>query len=337
MLGTVYPNHPLVKNISDSICRKVEQLRQENKLIANANCLAASKPKAELIMLILIPLAIISLPIFKIAPQPLIDICRNSYLEAAACYLAGIMLVLGTLLYANHRKLGAIGWLTLAGIVIMLAVNYAFAQWALVLLLSFFPAVGLIAALVAPYLYSRWNRARNLSKSARKNQLAFNDKVLFDVYKEGAASFLSSSPSQLPADSTGSAGAGGTAYVTNLESIATEVSVPERSVHLPMLLVRGAGVLAATAAITVAANVYYKKYDKRMSIILAAKQQTRTEIATTKSEAAMRISASASSKRVTTLSKGAKVRVLDQNNEWTHVRYKEYEGYIKNSLLQMNK
>jgi hypothetical protein len=337
MLRTVSSDHPLLKNISDSICQKVEQLRQENKQIAKTNRLSASKPKAEFVLLLFIPLAIGSLPLFKITPQPLIDISLNSYLEAAVCYLAGIILVLGTLLYGNYRKIGTVGWVACVGIVIMLAVNYVFAQWALVLLLSFFPASGLFAALFVPNLYLRWNRARDFSKSARQNQLAFSDKVRLDAYRDGVANFLSSSSNHLLTDSTSSDGTGGMASVTDLESIATEVSVPERSVHLPLFIVRCGGLLAASAALILSANVYYKKYDKRMIAISTAKQQTRAEIATTKSEASMRLTASPKSKRVTTLSKGAKVKVLDQNNEWTHVRYKEFEGYIKNGLLQMNK
>jgi hypothetical protein len=337
ILRTVYPAHPLLKNISDSISEKTEQLRKENKLIADANCLSASKPKAELFMLLLIPPAISSLPFFKITPQPLIDICHNSYQDGAACYLAGMMLVIGALIYADYRKMGIIGWLTCIGIVIMLAANFPFAQWALVLLLSFFPASVLFAALFTPILYLRWNRASNFSKSAHQNQLLFSDRVRFDAYRGGVAKFRSSFSGQLLTDSINSGGSGVMPSVPDLESIATQVGVPERSIHLPMFLLRGVGLLAASSALILSAKVYYNSYDIRMKAISATRMQARTEIATTKSEATMRLSASGKSKKVTTISKGATVKILDQNNEWTHVRYKDFEGYIKSSLLQQNK
>ncbi|MEI6207520.1 MAG: protein kinase [Desulfuromonadales bacterium] len=336
LLGTVSPDHSLLQKISDSIRQKVEQLRQENTRIAHNNCVSATKPNAELIMLLLVTLAISSLPLFKIIPQPLADICLKSYMQEAACYLGGAILVVATLLYGNYRRMGIAGWLLWGGLVLALAAYHLFAPWALVMLVSFYPASGVCAALFVPKFYMRWRRVRLFSKSAIQSQLEFSDSIRFDAYKEGVASFRTSSSTQAPTDPARSHTTGGTPSITVPENIATGITVPERSLHFPTLLVRGGGVLAASAAIILSAKLLSVRYDEKLTEISTVQMLTRTVTATTKSEATMRLSASARSKRVATLPKGTKVIILEQKGEWTHVSYKDLDGYIKDTLLQTN-
>ena len=337
LLRKVSPDHPLLKNIGDSICHKVEQLRQENTKIANDNSLLASKPMAELVLLLLIPLAICSMPFFKIIPQELIDICLKSFIEGAVGYLAGIILVAATLLYANYRKMKIIGWLVLCGIIGALAVNYLLAPWALVVLLSFYPASASLAALFVPKLYMRWSQARSISKSASQSQLLFSETSRFEAYKAGASNFISSFTTQAQNNWNNSHSSGGLPPAPDFGGLKTDVSMPERSLHFPMLLMRGGGVVAVSAALILSGKYVSAKYDTKMTEISLEQVQAKAMIATTKGEASLRLSASAKSKKMATLDKGAKVKILEQKSEWTHVHYKNLDGYIKSSLLQINK
>lgn len=340
LLTSVAGDHPALKLLGEQLLDRVSRIVASNTSIARQNSKNNAKPLAELTTLLLLPLGIALLPVFKIIPQNLLAVVGKMQESGAGWYLAGLVTLAASAMFVISRRTGWPVWVFFAGLIGSLLYYYQLAPWALALVATIYPASLAVAALFAVFFFRRYLTLKKTAHQANTQQHRFDDNDRLAAYRDGARQFLALALDALPVQDwlNGLQHGSSTAH-PDPERLATDTVVPELAQNVRMLAMR-TGIIALGGVALIGGGKYLlagteaqlvEKGQGQMQAIEQARQITGTVTA----EATLRQEPTAKSKAIIKVPKRKTVTILERKSDWSRVRYDGREGYIKNSLLKV--